>query len=105
MTINGYPVIREVEFSDPTLSLAASEMQSLCLKRFGGEDASWSVLFQLCETLPSFEVSFKENTLVIAGPTAVEILYGVYDFAEKFLGYFFFEPGRDILNGKGGGFL
>ena len=101
MTFNGYPVVDSGKFDDPTLTLAATEMAALTLQRFGRPDTSWQVAFELNEALPSFEVTFKESTLTVSGPTAVEILYGVYDFAEKFLGYFFFEPGRDILNGKG----
>ena len=101
MIVNGYPASLESNFNDPTLTLAASEMSALCLKRFGRQDTSWNFKFRLETSLPSFEVSFKADTLEIAASTPVEILYGVYDFAERFLGYFFFEPGKDLLNGQG----
>ena len=99
MLLTGYPVVKGT-FEDPTLRLAADEMSALCRKRFQ-RAGSWSVVFEKDGALPSFEVRFKESVLTVAGPDAVEILYGVYDFAEKILGYFFYEPGRDLLNGSG----
>ncbi|MBP5640113.1 MAG: hypothetical protein J6X55_11580, partial [Victivallales bacterium] len=45
--------------------------------------------------LPSFEVRRVAGRLVIAAPTPLETLYGVYECAERFGGYTFFEPGRD----------
>ena len=101
MLINGYPNFSEIRCEDATLALAASEMSALCIRRFGREDKNWSIRFQIDRELPSFEVTFKERVLYISGPTSVEILYGVYDFAEKLLGFFFFEPGNDLLNGDG----
>ena len=99
MKIDGTPALTGT-FDDPTLRLAADEMNALCLRRFG-KCGSWQVKFSLEKELPSFQVSFAAGCLTVSGPTPVEILYGVYDFAEKFLGYFFFEPGRDILEGEG----
>ena len=96
MILNGYPIINGA-FNDPTLLLAANELDSLCRKRFQ-QPASWQVVFETDETLPSFEISFHNSTLIIAAPSAVETLYGVYDFAEKILGFFFYEPGNDLLN-------
>lgn len=50
--------------------------------------------------LPSFEIRRKNHRLLIAGPDSIEILYGVYECAERFGGYTFFEPGRDRFDAK-----
>ena len=99
MLIDGSPVLTG-SFTDPTMVLAAEELRALSLRR-NGCVGTWQAHFEIDGKLPSFEVRAAGNTLTIKGPTPVEILYGVYDFAEKFLGYFFFEPGRDILEGEG----
>ena len=99
MLLTGYPVVEGL-FEDPTLRLAADELSTLCRKRFQ-QSGSWCARLIIEESLPSFEIRFAENTLTVAGPTAVEVLYGVYDFAEKILGWFFFEPGKDLLRDSG----
>ncbi len=48
--------------------------------------------------LPSFELRRVAGKTVIAAPDAQEMLYGVYDFAERFCGWSFFEPGRDAFD-------
>ena len=48
--------------------------------------------------LPSFEITSANGKAVISAPDAVELLYGVYHFAEKFGGWSFFEPGKDVFN-------
>jgi len=50
------------------------------------------------EDLPSFELRRKGGKTVIAAPDAGELLYGVYDFAERFGGWSFFEPGKDAFD-------
>ena len=95
MLLNGYPTVAGT-FEDPTLQLAADELSALCRRRFP-RPAEWEAVFAIDKKLPSFEVHFSAPTLTIAGPSAVEILYGVYDFAEKILGFFFYEPGNDLL--------
>ena len=45
--------------------------------------------------LPAFELRRVAGRTVIAAPYPLELLYGVYDFAERFCGWSFFEPGRD----------
>ena len=70
---------------NPTLQLAHDEAEKYQL------DAEF-----IQETaLPSFEVRRVDGRLVIAAPTPLETLYGVYECAERFGGYTFFEPGRD----------
>ena len=51
--------------------------------------------FRIEPQLPSFEVKSVSGQIIISAPNDVELLYGVYDFAEKFGGWSFFEPGRD----------
>lgn len=45
--------------------------------------------------LASFELRRESGRTVIAAPDSLELLYGVYDFAERFAGWCFFEPGAD----------
>ena len=45
--------------------------------------------------LTAFEFRHSSGNLIIAAPNTIELLYGVYDFAERFGGYSFFEPGND----------
>ncbi|MBE6398869.1 MAG: DUF4838 domain-containing protein [Lentisphaerae bacterium] len=70
--------------TSPTATLAKKE-----LKRFGGGAAE----FKLVPELPSFEISRQNGKWLFAAPNDVELLYAVYDCAERFLGYDFFEPG------------
>ena len=70
---------------DKTLKLAYDEA-----KKYGVEAD-----FVTEEPLPSFEIRRVKGRLVIAAPNAIETLYGVYECAELFYGYTFFEPGRD----------
>ncbi|MBQ6471790.1 MAG: DUF4838 domain-containing protein [Victivallales bacterium] len=70
---------------DRTLVLASAEAKKY------GVDAD----FVRDEALPSFEVRWGDGRLVIAAPSPIETLYGVYECAELFGGYTFFEPGRD----------
>ena len=71
--------------NDTTLALAKGE-----LAKYGLEAE-----IRLEEGLPSFEIRRIDGRTVIAAPSPVEALYGVYDLAERFGGYCFFEPGRD----------
>lgn len=71
--------------NDTTLALAKGE-----LAKYGLEAE-----IRLEEGLPSFEIRRIDGRTVIAAPSSVEALYGVYDLAERFGGYCFFEPGRD----------
>ena len=50
--------------------------------------------------LPSFEIRCHKGELVIAAPDSLELLYGVYDAAERFGGWSFFEPGRDRFDAR-----
>ncbi len=70
----------------PTLSLAKQEFQ-----RLGGTAGR----FCISEKLPSFEISRDSKGWIFTAPTDVELLYAVYDCAERFLGYDFFEPGTE----------
>ena len=48
--------------------------------------------------LPSFEIRAVNNEALIAAPDETELLYGVYDYAERFNGWDFFEPGNDAFH-------
>ena len=47
------------------------------------------------QSLPAFELRRVCKKTVIAAPDSLELLYGIYDYAERFCGWSFFEPGRD----------
>ena len=70
----------------PTLQLAQQEWQ-----RFSGGKA----VFNIVPELPSFEILRQNGEWIFNAPTDVELLYAVYDCAERFLGYDFFEPGTE----------
>ncbi|MBQ9502573.1 MAG: DUF4838 domain-containing protein [Lentisphaeria bacterium] len=72
--------------SSPTLVLARREFRRLS----GG-----SALFRLDPALPSFEIAREGGRWIFSGPSETELLYAVYDCAERFLGYDFFEPGTE----------
>lgn len=71
--------------SDSTYQLALDELQ-----RYG-----LSAELVKEPGLPSFEIRVQNARFTIAAPDSLEMLYGVYDLAERFGGYSFFEPGRD----------
>ena len=70
---------------DATCRLARRE-----LERFGLEAE-----LRFDRSLPAFELRRESGRTVIAAPTPVEALYGVYDFAERFAGWSFFAPGEE----------
>ena len=72
--------------SSATLTLAKNEFQRLCGKK---------AEFVLDLSLPSFEISRVDGSWVFRAPSDVELLYAVYDCAERFCGYDFFEPGTE----------
>ena len=87
------------------LELAANELDRLVMTRFAGKtdpDQPVDVIFDVKENAKGFSVKASENALKFTAPTALEIIYAVYDFAEEFLGYTFFEPGCDTLEQFGG---
>ena len=70
---------------DRTYNLAYSELEK------------YGINADLCieHTLSSFEIRRINNQTVIAASNEIELLYGVYEFAEKFGGWNFFAPGKD----------
>lgn len=52
------------------------------------------------KSLPSFEIRVEKGQFIIAAPDSIELLYGVYDLAERAGGYCFFEPGVDLYEEK-----
>ena len=71
-----------------TLRLAQTEQ-----KRYG-----FTAAYREEPALPSFEVRIVRGAIEIAAPNALEYLYGVYDCAERFFGWDFFEPGNDAFH-------
>lgn len=60
------------------------------LKKYG-----LNAVFVIETQLVSFEIRNVGGKVIIAAPDCTELLYGVYELAERFGGYSFFEPGRD----------
>lgn len=85
------------EFTHPTLQLAQSELQALWSRRFPTAGPALTAVFVLDDSQVSFAVSQQNGQLRFSGASELDVLYGVYDFAEKFLGFCFFAPGQDIL--------
>jgi hypothetical protein len=71
--------------TDKTFELARQELRKYGLQA--------ELLIE--KQLPSFEIRRRDGVTLIAGPDPLELLYGVYDLAERAGGYCFFEPGRD----------
>ncbi len=90
---------------DEQLELAANELDRLINTRFAGKaapDQAVDVIFDVKKQSKGFSIKAAEHTLKFTAPTALEIIYAVYDFAEEYLGYTFFEPGVDTLDEFGG---
>jgi hypothetical protein len=77
---------------DATIKLAQSELESFSAK---GGVKSLSVEFQHSD-VKGYSLVNENGVLKFSAPTSVEVLYAVYDFAEAWLGYCFFEPGTDL---------
>lgn len=88
--------------TDATLALAEAEFLRLCARRTGPAAGSYRLLFRLDAALPAFRVTAAADALEFSGPSPVEILYAVYDFAEKVMGFSFVEPGIERLVGGDG---
>ena len=86
--------------------IAAAELKRLMDTRFGTgsrePDQTVSITFTIDCQAKGFSVKVLENALEFIAPTALEILYAVYDMAEEYLGFCFFEPGVDALDTFGG---
>ena len=59
--------------TDKTYELARQELKKY---RFQAD-------FLLKKELPAFEIRSKNGSITIAAPNSLELLYGVYDLAEK----------------------
>ncbi len=98
--------VYRTDLSDETLELAANELDRLLYARFGerkrGGEIELPVDFRVRPEAKGFTVEVRDGGLLFTAPGAVEILYAVYDFAEEYLGYCFFEPGIDSLEEFGG---
>ena len=64
------------------LKLAADELNRLIATRFAGKkepDQTVDVIFDINSKSKGFSVKARENALVFIAPTALEIVYAVYD--------------------------
>ena len=68
---------------------------TLQLARDEAEKYGVQAQFVIEPALSSFEIRRTDGHLAIAAPSDLELLYGVYECAERFGGYTFFEPGHD----------
>ena len=83
------------DFNAAVLALADSEL-SVFLKWFPEYD--FERKFHITADASRGKVKCESGKLVFTAPDTTELLYTVYTFAEKFLGWCFFEPGRDRFN-------
>ena len=98
-------LVFSAQLDNAQLNLAATELDRLITTRFAGSkepDQTVDVVFEINSKRKGFSLKVREKSLVFIAPTALEIVYAVYDFAEEYLGYCFFEPGIDSLDEFGG---
>jgi hypothetical protein len=87
-------------FNDATSKLAASELKSL-VKRAKAELFFSDLKINLkIYQQDGYCVRREGNKLIFEGEKSIDVLYAVYEFAEKVLGYCFYEPGKDLLEKK-----
>lgn len=103
MILNKNILLKSKSWQDETLKLAFDELRSLFSKRFvlpvkKRNSSNIEIKFELKPDEKGFSVIVGFDNLTFQAPTAVEILYAVYDFAEEFLGFCFFEPGVDRID-------
>jgi hypothetical protein len=77
-----------------TLQLARNELNSFLAR----SKKNLKSEFILSPKETGGSVSMRGGALVFSAPTETDILHTVYAFAEKFLGFCFFEPGCDRCN-------
>lgn len=85
--------IRGFDSSDETIKLAQSEFENL------SGMGNFKVSFELADT-DGYSLLHEDGILKFFASSQIEILYAVYDFAETFMGYCFFEPGVDLKSGQ-----
>jgi Domain of unknown function (DUF4838) len=78
--------------NEETLKLAHAEFETLSS---AAGMANLNAEFELSETV-GYSLCHEAGILKFSAPSAIELLYAVYDFAETFMGYCFFEPGVDL---------
>ncbi len=90
--------VEEHIFENHTLDLANNELKKLLEKRFGSCSGSEviKIIFKL-NSAPGYKITVAAGTLRFEAKTELEVLYAVYDFAEEWLDYCFYEPGKDWI--------
>ena len=100
MRLTSRNILRQQNFSHPTLHLAFNELANFLNKSIGivcSNDGDINVSFNLVST-QGFSVDCENASLHFSAPSEVEILYSVYTFAEEYLGYCFLCPDIDFSN-------
>jgi hypothetical protein len=77
--------------TNATIKLAQTELEKLSSS---AGIVNLKAEFYLSEA-EGYSLRNEDGILKFSAPGALEILYAVYDFAETFMGYCFFEPGVD----------
>ena len=85
-------IINTFEPSNATIKLAQSEFEKLSSS---AGMVNSKIEFYLSET-EGYSLCHEDGVLKFSATSAIEILYAVYDFAETYMGYCFFEPGVDL---------
>ncbi|OGV56871.1 MAG: hypothetical protein A2017_05030 [Lentisphaerae bacterium GWF2_44_16] len=86
--------------NDKTMQLAKSELETLFTRRFGkgNPENKIKISFKCDEKVSGCSVKASKEKIKFKFSAPLTALYAVYDFAEEYLGYCFFEPGRDIIS-------
>ncbi len=84
------------ELNSKTLQLAGEELDAFLRKA----EQALPVKLAVSADIKRGQVELLDDVLLLTAPSAVEALHTVYAFAEKYLGFCFFEPGRDLHNPK-----
>ncbi|MFA6103484.1 MAG: DUF4838 domain-containing protein [Victivallaceae bacterium] len=105
MKLSNELILKAPNQQNDTLALAWNELQILWKKRFGDLSTKHAPIvlkidFVLSPATNGFSVHVASDSLTFRASTTVDILYAIYDFAEEWLGFCFFEPGVDRVSHK-----
>lgn len=83
-------------YDHPTLSLAQSELIRMLNNKFSEGVGAPILNFEFeVGGVEGYKVIFENETLKFQASTEIEILYSVYHFSERVLGYCYYQPGED----------
>ncbi len=89
--------------NNETLHLGTEELKNLTKRAFINSGSSYTgndlrIIFKIATNCQGYSVVCQSNSLLFIASSEVQILYAIYTFAEKILGYCFFQPGSDLIN-------